>query len=128
MHYILLLAFSIIFVELFILLKILPDTKVVLDLSQSAVGVMSSKDMTDREKEAFMKKNSISLMVTTLKFIFKFLVVIGIIYALYYLTSLVSSEISSSLMNSIVSPIEMFVLTALTLVYVWIRSVISKKL
>jgi len=128
MHYLLLLLFSIAFVESFIYLKILADTQLVLNLSKEAVTVMGSKEMSDREKESFMKKNSLLLMATTFKFILKFALIVALLYGLFYATKFISNNITELLLEYLASPLAMIILTGVTLFYVWIRNVVSKKL
>ncbi len=128
MVYLLLLAISVVFVELFILFKILPDAQNVLKLSSKSVSVMKSKEMTDNEKEAFMRKNSLTMMLATLKFAGKFIAIFVVLYALFYAVEIYSKELALELNQQLYSVVAMTVLTIVTLAYVWIRNVIRRKL
>jgi hypothetical protein len=119
---------SIVFVELFIGLKIIPDTQNVMKLSAKSIDVMKSKTMSDDEKEAFMRNNSLTMFLTTLKFIGKFVLIFAILYGLVYLLELISTSLAKQLMESFVSLIPMATATSATLIYVWIRNVIRRKL
>ncbi|MEP1743943.1 MAG: hypothetical protein ABJI60_16700 [Kangiellaceae bacterium] len=128
MVYFLLLVISIIFVELFIALKILPDAQSVLKLSSESVKVMQSKQMTDDEKEAFMRKNSVTMMKATLIFSAKFISIFVVLFAFIYGVELYSVDLATQLSESFYSLTLMSLLTLVTLVYVWIRNVIRRKL
>lgn len=128
MVYFLLLLVSIVFVELFIAFRILPEAQNVLKLSSESVNVMKSKDMSDNEKEAFMRKNSVTMMLATLKFSGKFIAIFIVLFALIYAVELYSLELASELSESFYSITLMSILTFVTLIYVWIRNVIRRKL
>jgi hypothetical protein len=128
MVYFLLLVISTIFVELFIALKILPDAQSVLKLSSESVKVMQSKQMTDDEKEAFMRKNSVTMMKATLIFSAKFISIFVVLFAFIYGVELYSVDLATQLSESFYSLTLMSLLTLVTLVYVWIRNVIRRKL
>lgn len=128
MVYFLLLVISIIFVELFIALKILPDAQNVLKLSSESVKVMQSRQMTDDEKEAFMRKNSVTMMKATLIFSAKFISIFVVLFAFIYGVELYSVDLATQLSESFYSLTLMSLLTLVTLIYVWIRNVIRRKL
>lgn len=128
MTYLILLASSIIFVELFIAFKILKDAQSVLALSSKSIGTLKSTTMTDREKEEFMRKNSLVMLITTFKFIIKFFVVFAVIYAFIMAVISFYPDLSESVMAGFTSIIPMVVLTVVTMIYVWGRNVISSKL
>ncbi len=128
MVYILLLSLSIVFVELFIFLNIISDAQGVLKLSAESVNVMKSKTMTDDEKEAFMRKNSATMFIATMKFLAKFVLIFAILFGLIYIIEISSKLLAEQVMQSFVSVYMMIALTAATLIYVWIRNVIRGKL
>lgn len=128
MDYLLLLLFSILFVELFILFNIVPDARAVMQLSGESVGVMKSKEMTDDQKEEYMRKNSLKMFVQTLKFSGKFLLIFLVLGIVFFLTEIASPSIAKSVAVHFVSVIPMVILTVATLIYVWIRNVVRRKL
>jgi len=128
MMYSVLLASSIIFVELFIAFKILKDAQAVMSLSLQSINTMKSSDMTDRQKEEFMRKNSLVMLVATLKFIAKFFAIFGIIYLLIMIFFNYFPHFKESIMDGFTSLVPMLILTLVTMVYVWGRNVICSKL
>ena len=128
MIFLVLAIFSIVFIEMFIALKIIPDAQGVLKLSAQSVEVMKSKEMTDREKESFMRTNSLNMLKATAKFIFKFLLIVGVLVLLSFLIELYSTELSEAVIASFSSIKHMVIITVAAMFYVWIRNVVSKKL
>lgn len=128
MMYLVLFIYAIIFVELFILFKIIQDAQGVLALSSKSVEVMKSNEMSDREKEAFMRTNSLTMMKATFKFIGKFLLIIIALVAASYIVELISAELAAQVIASFTSLIDIIIVTVVAMIYVWIRNVISKKL
>ena len=128
MIYIVLLASSIIFVELFIAFRILKDARSVMSLSATSVNTMKSSTMSDREKEEFMRKNSIVMLLTTFKFIAKFFAIFAVIYLVIFSVTSIYPDIEESLVSNFTSLIPMLILTAVTMIYVWGRNVICSKL
>lgn len=128
MMYLVLFIYAIIFIELFILLKIIPDAQGVLALSSKSIEVMKSNEMSDREKEAFMRTNSLTMMKATFKFIGKFLLIIVALVVANYIVELISAELAAQVMASFTSLRVIIIVTVVAMIYVWIRNVISKKL
>ena len=128
MDYFFLLAFSIVFVELFILLAIIPDAQAVMKLSGESVNVMKSKSMTDDQKGVFMRKNSVTMFATTLKFIAKFILIFAILFGLFYMVEIWSTPTAQAIAKHFISVTAMLVLTMVMMIYVWIRNVILRKL
>lgn len=128
MMYLVLLIYAVIFVELFILFKIIQDAQGVLALSSKSVEVMKSSEMSDREKETFMRTNSLTMMKATFKFIGKFFLIILALVAANYIVELISTELAAKVVASFTSLIDIIIVTVVAMLYVWIRNVISKKL
>ncbi|MGB0496080.1 MAG: hypothetical protein ACPGJI_06970 [Kangiellaceae bacterium] len=128
MNYVFLMLMSIIFVELFIFLKIIADAQSVLSLSSKSVKVMQSKKMSDKEKEKFMRTNSVTMLSTTFKFIGKFILIILILFGLFWAISQYDSERAMQIEADLYSIKIILGLTIATLAYVWIRNVIRRKL
>lgn len=117
----LLFLFCLIFVELFILLKIMKDVRSVLDLSKEASRVLMSKEMSDDEKEVFIRRSSLGLFKSSFILMFKFICIIFVLYALYFGINLYSTEIGYVVLKGFQSLKILAVLTAVTMLYVWIR-------
>ncbi len=128
MNYFFLILISIIFVELFLFLKIIADAQFVMALSSKSVKVMQSKKMSDREKEKFMKTNSITMLSTTFKFIGKFILIFAVLFGILWAIAQYEPALASQIESDFYSIIIIIGLTLATLGYVWIRNVIRRKL
>ena len=128
MNYIVLMLMSIIFVELFLFLKIIADAQSVLSLSSESVKVMQSKKMSDREKEKFMRTNSVTMLTTTFKFIGKFILIFAVLFGIVWSVAQYEPELAAQIESDFYSIYIIIGLTVATLAYVWIRNVIRRKL
>ncbi|MBV1911059.1 MAG: hypothetical protein KUG78_17300 [Kangiellaceae bacterium] len=89
---------------------------------------MKSKEMSDDEKEVFMRKNSLTMLIATLKFAGKFISIFIVLYILLFVLDNLEPELATSVSESFYSVNIMITLTVVTLLYVWIRNVIRRKL
>lgn len=128
MTYLILFVYSIIFVELFIGFKIITDIHGVLQLTGESLNVMRSKSINDNDKERFMRTHSLTMLQKTFKFLSKFIFIFVVILLLNYFLSIFSVEESNAIIASISSFKMMIIVTFVTLIYVWARNVIHKKL
>ncbi|PHS17562.1 MAG: hypothetical protein COA86_09755 [Kangiella sp.] len=128
MNYFFLLLMSVIFVELFLFLKIITDAQSVMALSAKSVKVMQSKKMTDREKEKFMRTNSVTMLSTTFKFIGKFILIFAVLFGILWSIAQYEPMLASQIESDFYSITIIIGLTLATLGYVWIRNVIRRKL
>ncbi|MFT6733276.1 MAG: hypothetical protein ACJAS9_001461 [Polaribacter sp.] len=119
---------SVIFVELFLFLKIIADAQSVLSLSTKSVKVMQSKKMSDREKEKFMRTNSVTMLSTTFKFIGKFILIFLMLFGILWGIAQYEAELAAQIESDFHSITIIIGLTLATLGYVWIRNVIRRKL
>jgi len=119
---------SVIFVELFLFLKIITDAQSVMALSAKSVKVMQSKKMTDREKEKFMRTNSVTMLSTTFKFIGKFILIFAVLFGILWSIAQYEPMLASQIESDFYSITIIIGLTLATLGYVWIRNVIRRKL
>jgi len=128
MLYAVLLAYAIIFIELFIGLKIIHDAYDVLQLSSKSIGVMKSSSMTDREKEIFMRTNSLSMLLTTFNFIGKFFFIFVTLFLINLAVEFFSADLALKVTESFTSIKFITLVTIVAIFYVWIRDVVRKKL
>ena len=128
MNYFFLILMSIIFVELFLFLKIIADAQSVMALSSKSVKVMQSKEMNDREKEKFMRTNSVTMLSTTFKFIGKFIFIFAVLFGVLWSIAQYEPVLASQIESDFYSITIIISLTLATLGYVWIRNVIRRKL
>jgi cytochrome c biogenesis protein CcdA len=87
--------------------------------------VMSS-EMGDDEKEAFMRRAALKMLIATILFVAKFLLIVLALSAVYWLSVTVFPELQEPIMESFVSPTIIVGLTLLAIAYVWARNVIFK--
>jgi hypothetical protein len=125
MVYLLLFPLCLAFVEMFILLKVMDDTQSILVLSRQAVDVLVSKEMSDDEKEVFMRKRSLVLFKATFYFTLKFLAIFAVFFAVYFTVNRFFPPYGRVMAEGIYSVRVLAVLTAGTMVYVWIRNSFS---
>ena len=128
MNYFFLILMSITFVELFLFLKIIADAQSVMALSAKSVKVMQSKKMSDREKEKFMRTNSVTMLSTTFKFIGKFILIFAVLFGILWAIAQYEPTLASQIESDFYSITIIIGLTIATLGYVWIRNVIRRKL
>lgn len=128
MTYLILVISAIIFVELFILLKILKEANSVIALSMGSLNTIKSKDLSDREKEQLMRKNSVVMIQTTFKFILKFLLLFASIYLFIMVVIYFFPHLEDSIYEGFTSIVSILVVTLVASIYVWGRNVISSKL
>jgi len=128
MIYIILMISSILFVELFLAFSITSEAKKVIQLTSNALETVKSKSLTDREKEVFMRKNSLVMLLTTLMFIVKFFSIFIIIYIFINGFLFFYPDLTDLIMMNLTSLKPLLLLSLATLIYVWARNVISSKL
>ncbi|PCI66329.1 MAG: hypothetical protein COB38_10260 [Gammaproteobacteria bacterium] len=128
MNYFFLILMSIVFVELFLFFKIIADAQSVMALSSKSVKVMQSKKMSDREKEKFMRTNSVIMLSTTFKFIGKFILIFAVLFGILWSIAQYEPTLASQIESDFYSITVIIGLTLATLGYVWIRNVIRRKL
>ena len=128
MIYPILFVYSVIFVELFIRFRLTRDAKGILTLSTDSLQVMKSSSMTDLEKERFMRSNSVTMLRKTFIFIAKFVAVFIVIGVINYLIAFTDAELADAVIASFSSIKVILVMSIITMIYVWIRNVIQKKL
>ena len=128
MTYLILILSVILFIELFIALHIIKDTSSVIKLAGDSMSIVKSKEMSDLEKEKFMRKNSLVLMLSTFKFMAKFLIVIVVVSLFVWGALLIYPELTDSIVTGFTSVMPLLVLTVVAGIYTWGRNVIRKKL
>lgn len=126
MLYVYLAVSCIAFIELFIALNILRDSRSLISGSHEAVKVVMSPDLDDEEKEVFMRRASVEMFKSTGLFLGKFLVIAGVLFVVYFATVSVLPNLRPQILASLVSPVFLAGLTAFAFVYVWARNVVLK--
>lgn len=128
MIYGLLLLFCVGFLELFLLLDLRKEAVAIVARSREAVRVMVAKDMSDDNKEAFMRRASLSMLKTTATFTLKFLGILAALYATFLGVVALFPDLEQPLLDSFVSPPIILLLTIATVLYAWLRNAVLKQL
>ena len=73
---------GIVFQELFVRLRVLPDIRRVLEIAPAAARVIRSPTLSDDEKESEVRRMSLAVLVDTARFTGKIALVLGVCLAL----------------------------------------------
>lgn len=128
MIYALLLLFCVVFLELFLLLDLRKEATAIVARSREAVRVMVAKDMSDDDKEAFMRRASLAMLKATTTFTLKFLGIFAVLYAIFLGAVALMPDLERPLLDSFVSPPIILMLTIATGLYAWVRNAVLKQL
>lgn len=128
MIYALLLLFCVVFLELFLLLGLRKEATAIVARSREAVRVMVAKDMSDDDKEAFMRRASLAMLKATATFTLKFLGIFAVLYAIFLGAVALMPDLERPLLDSFVSPPIILMLTIATGLYAWVRNAVLKQL
>ena len=128
MSYVALMAMCILFIELFIRLKMRDRIDRIFKVSREAAKIITSKELSDKQKEVLVRRSSITLLKATLTFsslfLFMAMAVFGVRLAFIYF----SPGMKAHLDQSILSPVVMVLLTISAIIYVWLRGAIERRL
>jgi hypothetical protein len=126
MIYLFLAASCITFIELFIVLDVKKSATALISGTRDAQRVFASSEMSDDEKERYMRRETISMFKATAVFLFKFVLIFAALYALFRVATEFRPELEPGVVHSFTSPIVIVALTAAAMFYVWLRNVIVK--
>ncbi len=118
----------VLFVELSILLKLNDAVKSLFSLSRQAFGVITSKELSDLEKEVMIRQAFLDVLKVTSVFIFKFVVILLVLYSAYLLFAIVLPFSEQAFVDSLYSIEVIVLLTLVAVVYFWLRNVIVQRL
>lgn len=128
MIYALLLLSCVVFLELFLFLDLRAEATAIVARSREAVRVMVAKDMSDDDKEAFMRRASLAMLKATATFTLKFLGIFAVLYAIFLGAVALVPDLERPLLDSFVSPPIILMLTIATASYAWVRNAVLKQL
>jgi hypothetical protein len=111
----------IVFVELFVILHLQQDASSILQASKEAMGVLSSSEITDDEKEVFARRASLRIFKVTGSFLGKFLLLFAALYAMYAGAVEFFSMPEESFIQTMLSLPVLLGLTIVAIAYTWIR-------
>jgi hypothetical protein len=124
MIYVSLLLFCVVFFELFLSLRIGADALAIMARSQESMRVLMSAELSDDDKEVFVRRASAQIFIATLRFAAKFALIGLALYALFWCTVTVFPNSERPLLKSLVSPLVIVALTIATMAYAWIRKAV----
>lgn len=128
MIYALLFLFCVVFLELFLLLDLRKGATAIVARSHEALRVMVAKDMSDDEKEAFMRSASLALLKAAATFALKVFGIFLVLYAIFLGAVALAPDLERPLLDSFVSPPILLMLTIATVSYAWVRNAVLKQL
>jgi hypothetical protein len=128
MIYVLLILSCVVFLELFRLLRLRTETTAIVARSRDAMRVMLAKDISDDDKEAFMRRASLAMLKATATFTLKLLGVFAVLYAIFVAAVAVIPDLERPLLDSLVSPRIILILTIAAVWYAWLRNAVLKQL
>lgn len=128
MTYAVLFFFCIVFLELFIFLRLRADVMTIFGRYREALRVFMAQDLEDSEKESFMRRESVLMLKAAVRFAAKFVILFGVLYLVYLLAVSAFPELEDELLDNLVSPAAIVLLTVATLCYAWARNAIRKQL
>jgi hypothetical protein len=120
-----LLFLSIVLFELFVLLRMVDNARSILASSREAMRVLASRDLTDDEKEASVRRGSLEILKATLLLAAKLLLTGAILFALFQLIVRIYPDLRQPLADSLVSPVAIAILTVAIMGYAWARKSVS---
>jgi len=128
MTYALLFFFCIVFLELFIFLRLRADVMTIFGRSREALRVFMAQDLEDSEKESFMRRESVLMLKAAVRFAAKFVILFGVLYLVYLLAVSAFPELQDEILDNLFAPAVIVLLTVSTLCYAWARNAIRKQL
>jgi hypothetical protein len=128
MIYALLLPLCIVFLELFLFLDLRKEAMAIVARSREAVRVMAAKDISDDDKEAFMRRAALAMLKATAMFTLKFLGIVAVLCAIFLGAVALMPDLERPLLDSLVSPPTILMLTIATVLYAWVRNAVLKQL
>jgi hypothetical protein len=128
MSYVLPFLFCVVFIELFLFLDLRKEAVAIVARSREAMRVVVAKGMSDDDKEAFMRRESLAMFKATALLTLKLLGMGAVLYAIFLGTVAVMPDLEQSLLDSFVSPSSIALMTIGTVLYAWARNAILKQL
>ena len=128
MIYAVLLLISFLFIEFFVLLRMRKTALSIVTLSQRAIGVVFSKDLSDDQKEVLIRQASVEMFKTTFKFFIKLISIVLGLYLAYMLLAKVLPFSETAFVESLYSVKVIILVTLAAMAYVWLRNVIFQRL
>lgn len=116
------------FIELFILFNVFADVRSVLIISREAFATLSSKQLSDDEKEMKVRRYSLDIGKSTLVFMSKGVLIGVFLYALYHFLLIVFSLSDVVVIEVALLLSTILAMTLFSLFYTRLRSVIIQRI
>ena len=116
----------VLFIELFILLNLRLRADEIFSVSREAMQTMSSKSLSDAEKEVAIRGCSLRLLKATLLFTGLFGLIVLALVAVYVAFVAMFPDLRGPLDAALLSPLVLAGMTAGALAYIWLRRAITK--
>ena len=128
MTWVLQFVLCVVFLELFLLLKLGPEAMSILNRSREGARVFTDASLDDDQKEAFMRRASVEMLKATGRLVLKIAAIGAALYLAYLLIVALVPTSREAIVAGFTSISVIAILTVATVVYAWARNVISKKL
>ena len=128
MLYFIFLIICVIIVELFIILNLKKEFSFIVSLTRTAMHALTSKTLEDHKKEVIIRKSSLSMLKVTFILSMKIMIIVFVFYAIYIISTYFVIVTKKDFSEKIVSPIILIAMTILSILYMQIRNVITKRL
>ncbi len=119
MSYVALAALCVLFIEMFILLGVRRRIDSIFSVSREATQTMMSSELTDRQKEVAVRKQSLALFKATLAFILLFALMGAVLYGFFAAFIYFFPASEEALVADLVSPTVILLMTIGAIGYVW---------
>jgi hypothetical protein len=126
--YVLLSLFCILFMELFVLFRVVSDFQSLIRLSHKAYNIVSSSELSDDEKEAALRPATMEVIKSTIGSTVKLAAICFVLYFSYLLLRLFYPIAVGEAVVRSLSPHTIFGLIVATIIYGWFRSAIIQRL
>lgn len=128
MSYVFLFFACVVFIELFLFLDLRKQAGTMLNRCREAVRTLAASDLSDDEKEAYVRRTSLVMLKATGTFTLKFLLIAAVLYAGYLAALSAFPALEQALLPSLVSPAAIVTLTIAAACYVWARNAVVRQL
>lgn len=128
MIYLALTGMAIAFVETFMRAGVAVQVNSMLQVSREAVAVMSSRTLTDEQKEQRIRRSAGTLFVASIGVGMRLLIAVLTVGAIYVVATKLLAVPTQELYEGMLSPTGILVLTAAAVIYLKVRYAIRQRL
>lgn len=121
MIYVPLFLICVVLFELFALLKMGGDALAIIARSRDSMRVLASTELSDDEKEAYVRRGSLDIFKATMRFALKFAFIALILYLVFLAIVTLFPALRDGMVKAFYSPLVIVILTVGTMAYAWAR-------